>query len=319
MDFGHLISQAYRITIKNRVLWIFGIIAAFFGSGPQFFNFPPSMNFNFTGAGAMNESSSMPDFGFISYIKPEAWLLLLILIFLIIFGIVLVVVYFQTWSYGALVSQTLNIIAGKPASFKAGKKSGEKFFWRVLGFRILVGLILIPAILVLAIPPLLFFIAGMEVLAIAFAVIDVVILIFGLFIYAIVAGIASEFGLRLMIERDLAVVDSIKQGLHLFRYNLGKSLLVWLVNVALGFVVVFPFIFISLFFFIFGFVVFLLNPWLVIIPIVIFMTVLAFLGGLWNVFLFSYWSLAFNEIKKGGAIDAARTNSTASSAGPSPG
>ena len=249
----------------------------------------------------------MPDFGFLTYIKAEDWLLIIMLVVFVLSAVILLFVYLQMWAYAALVSQTLNVVKGKKVSFKEGKEMGEKFFWRVLGFRVLLGLMIIPAIILLAVPPLLFFVAGVEMLAIVFLVISTVIFIFGVFAYAVVSGIVSEFGLREMIENDFGIIDSMKRGMRMFRGNLGSSILIFLVNTALGFAIAIPFVFVSLVLFLMGFVFFAINPWLIVIPILIFVTFLVVAGGIWNVFIFSYWSLAYNQLKRGG-----RTNSVTS-------
>ena len=299
MDYGHLISQAFQITLKNKFLWIFGIIGAIFGASPQFFNFPPSFDFNFSG---MESMDSTPEFmgklGFIGHILPEDWFLLIILGVLVFSAIILVSVYFQIWSHVALVSQTLNLASGRTGSFREGRQTGERLFWKVLGLRLLIGLVLLPAILLLAIPPLLFFVAGINALAIAFLIIDGMIFFIGIFVYAVVASIVTEFSVRLLVEKNFGVVDSILRGLHLFRNHLGESLLVWVISMALGFVIAIPIIFVSIFFFVFGLVSFLINPWLVVAPVIVFLVVLVVIGGVWTAFLFSYWSLAYKQISE---------------------
>ena len=67
-------------------------------------------------------------------------------------------------------------------------------------------------------------------------------------------------------------------------------------------------------FLIVGVVFFLLNPWLVLIPIILFLVTISIFGGIWNVFAFSYWSLAYTQIVKGGGENAARSDGAAGSA-----
>lgn len=300
MDYGQLISQAYRITIKNRFLWIFGIIGAVFGASPQFFNFPSSFNFDPFGLeGFPSESPKIVnELAFIEHVRPEDWLLLIVLGVLVFSLVIIISVYFQIWSYTALASQTLNIVRGKSGSFREGKHIGERLFWKVLGLKLLIGLVVLPAILLLAIPPLLFFIAGVNSLAIAFLIIDGMIFFIGIFIYAVMSSIVTEFSVRILIENNFGVIDSILRGLHLFRNHLGESLLVWVINMALGFVIAIPFIFVSIVFFVIGLVSFIINPWFVLVPIIVFLGILAVIGGVWTVFLFSYWSLAYKHISE---------------------
>jgi len=311
MDFGHLISESFRITLKYKVLWIFGIVSAIFGGFPQAFNFSFNMPGGFGSSSGMMDDSKDTTFtglDFVKYIDPNTLALVVALMVIIFLTVIFVVIYIQTWAYAALISQTLNIVKRKTPTFKEGKEIGEKFFWRIFLFRFVFGLVLIPVILLLFILPLLFFMVGQNGLAIAFGIIEIMIFIIGIMIYAVAVGIISEFGIRKMIESNLKVIESIELGWHLLRDNLGKSLLVWLVNIALGFALGFAFFIIMMVFLIVGVVFFLLNPWLVLIPIILFLVTISIFGGIWNVFAFSYWSLAYTQLVKGGGVDAARSD-----------
>lgn len=290
-------------------------MAAIFGGVPNVFNFSFNLPRGFPGSSETETRSEefSSSLGFISHIDSLVWLVLIALAVVVILTIILVALYFQTWAYAGLVSQTLNILKEEPVTFKKGKEVGEKFFWRIVGFRFLFGLAVVPVVVIFVAIPFLFFMAGLNTFAIVFVIIEVLLFVLGLIVYAVAVGIISEFGVRKMIEGDLKIVESIKEGWYLFRDNLGPSLLVWLVSVALGFVLVFPVIFIAIFFLVFGVIFFIINPWLVMIPAVFFITAFAFVGGLWNVFSASYWSLAYKQLlEKGGVENAARTNKAAS-------
>jgi hypothetical protein len=313
MDFSHLITEAYRITRQNKVLWIFGVIAAIFGGFPNVFNFTFNLPSGFPGSDGKDTSTEefSSSLGFISHIDSSVWLVIIALAVVVILTIVLVALYFQTWAYAGLVSQTLNVIKGKSVTFKGGKEVGEKFFWRIVGFRFLFGLAVVPILVVFVAIPVLFFMAGLNAFAVAFIIIEVMLFMLGIIVYSVAVGIISEFGLRKMLEGDLKIVESIKEGWYLFRNNVSSSLLVWLVSMALGFVLIFPVVFISIFLLVFGVAFFIINPWLAVIPAVFFIAALAFVGGLWNVFAVSYWSLAYKQLlEKGGVANAARTDAT---------
>ena len=320
MDFGHLISESFNITRRNKVLWIFGIISAIFGGATQTFNFSFNMPSGFSpSSGMMTEGKDTAFTGldFVKFIDPNTLLLIIAVIAVIFVTVIFAAIYIQTWAYTALVSQTLNVIKGKSPTFKEGKVIGEKFFWRVFLFRLVFGLVIIPVIILLIIPPLLFFMVGQTGLAIAFGIIDLIIFVLGMIAYAVAVEILSEFGIRKMIEKDLKVRESIELGWQLLRNNLGKSILAWLVNIAIGFVAGFFFFIIIFLFLILGFLLFLINPLLIIIPIIIFLITAAFVSGLLNVFVSSFWSLVYTAILKGedaaGSAEAVGTTASSSS------
>lgn len=300
MDFSQIISQAYQMTLRNRVLWIFGAVSAFFGGFPQAINLPFNISYRVPMEERMGKNSQELEatISAISSLDPGLLMGLAIIGTVAILSIIFVVSYFQTWAYAALVSQTLRIIEGKEASFNKGKEVGEKFFWRIVGFRLFLVLILIPIAVILVIFPVMFFIAGLQMYGFLFTIISLFIFIAGLIVYLVAAGIITEFGLRKMIEKNLSVTESVKEGWYLFRENVGPSLLAWLVHVALNFIIVFPFLFIALVALFIGMLFFAINPWLVIIPVIVFLAVLAFVGGIWNTFLFSYWSLVYHSLER---------------------
>lgn len=308
MDFGHLISESFNITRKHKVLWLFGIISAIFGGASQTFNFSFNIPSGFSpSSGMMTEGKDTAFTGldFVKFIDPNTLVLVIAVIAVIFVTIIFAAIYIQTWAYTALVSQTLSVIRGKSPTFKEGKVIGEKFFWRVFLFRLVFGLVLIPVILLLIIPPLLFFMVGQTGLAIAFGIIDLIIFVLGLIAYSVAVGILSEFGIRGMIENDLKVRESVELGWQLLRNNLGKSVLAWLVNIAIGFVAGIFFFIIIFLFLILGILLFLINPLLIVIPIIIFLITAVFVSGILNVFVSSFWSLVYTDILKG--EDAARS------------
>ncbi|MEX0616295.1 MAG: hypothetical protein WD231_00615 [Candidatus Woykebacteria bacterium] len=302
MDFNHLIAEAYKITLKNKVLWIFGVVVAVFGGFPQVFTY----NFNFpvgpTGSAEMEKSAqNMPKaMQFLEFVDPSKLLLLVGLALIIFLTLFLVSIYLQTWATAALISQTLGVLKGESIDFKKGSLAGEKYFSRILLFRFILMAPLLPIILVLVGVPLMFFLADLKLFAAIFMILDILILIIGLIAYSVVVGIVSEFGFRRMIERDLGVVESAKQGWELFRENLGTSLTVWIVNLALSFVISLPISILVFIFVVLGIPFFMVNPWLIVVPVLAFLAVGTFVGGLWNVFLFSYWSLAYNRVSRKG-------------------
>lgn len=302
MDFGQLISKSFQITLKHRVLWIFGVVLAIVGGFPNAFNF----SFNFPSDFNSFESEPPKIFSSlesIKYIDSSSIIMLIIVALLVLVGITFLTIYLQFWSQAALLSQTLSAIHARAATFKEGKEMGEKFFWRFFGFRILLGLIVIPIVLLFVLFPLVLFLVGLTPFAIFFGVIEIIIFIIGIIVYIIIASIVSELGLREMVERDLGVVDSIRFGWELFKNNLGDSLLVWLVSIAAGFIISFPILISAAILAPLGIGLFFINPWLIAIPIALFIVAFLIIGGVWNVFLAAYWGLAYNVLVNKGGVN----------------
>ncbi len=301
MDFSQLISEAFNITRRNRALWIFGAISAIFGAGPPFINFIFSFPTNFGTSSNMNDfqNSMSTNFDFLKYIDSSVWATIVIAGLIALLAISFFFLYVQIWSFVALVAQTLGLTEGKSVSFRQAWQIGEKYFWRVVGVWSILSLIVLPPIILFIALPVMFFVAGLNVFALIIGAIEVLIFIVALMLYLIVASIMVEFSVRKIVDSDTGVLESIKESWWLFRGSSGKSFLVWLVNVALGFFLGFAFLLASAVFFFIGVAAVAISVWLVVLPIVGFVLTIIFISMLWSVFSTSYWTLAYRQLSKG--------------------
>ena len=160
MDFGHLISESFHITLKYKVLWIFGIISAIFGGFPQAFNFSFNMSGGFGSSSGMvddRKDTIFTGLDFVKYIDPDTLAFVIALMVIVFLTIIFFAIYIQTWAYAALISQTLNIVKGKTPTFKEGKVIGGKIFLENISFQICIWISTHPSYIVTTYPPRFFF------------------------------------------------------------------------------------------------------------------------------------------------------------------
>jgi hypothetical protein len=245
MNYGEIIKEAFWITLRNRFLWFFG----FFISGGI-----GSSNFNPSAGGPGDFDGGLGD-------APPAWfseatqwvtdnLALVITVIVAVGVLVLVFIVLTLISQGALAESVAALHRGEARRFSSAWRAGSSNFWRVLGqalLFILIGLVLFIGlallVLVLFVPLSLLFGAissdtgsGLLLSAVLIGLFIILgLFFFVLFIALVVAFyIVGQLALRELVVGGKRVLESIGAGYRLFRRNLGRSLLIWLIQVAIS-------------------------------------------------------------------------------------
>ncbi|MBA2693253.1 MAG: hypothetical protein H0U65_12310 [Rubrobacter sp.] len=222
-SYGDVIRDSFRISWRNKFLWFFGFFAA---------------------GGATNISSNFSNVptNFGGGLPP--WVennLTAIIVFAAVLAVVLILalVFLYLVSVGGLTGSVAAISRGEERRFGSTFRAGMSSLWRVLGQIIL--LFLIGLGLTIAI----FLVAGLPIL-LTFLLTDsttariVVGILFGLFgVLLLIAvfvpfAIIGQYALRALVIDGSGVAGGIREGYDLFRRNIGKSLLLWLINVGLS-------------------------------------------------------------------------------------
>jgi hypothetical protein len=227
MNYGDLLSEAFRLTWRNRYLWFFGF---FIAGGGGSFNFPA----NFGGEEVRNPFG--PVAGPLQWISDNLVLFLTVVISVIVL-LALVFLVLSIISQGALAESIAALHRGETRGFGSAFRAGTANFWRVLGLKVLFFLIALGLLLVIFLPVVLGALAafsltdstGLRVLAVVLGVLFVFVALVVVFLpFAIV----NQFGLRELVVSRRRITESIAGGFRLFRRNIGRSLLVWLIQLA---------------------------------------------------------------------------------------
>jgi hypothetical protein len=245
MNYGDLIKDAFWITLRNRFLWFFGFFAGGTSAGGGNFSFPSGGSggidyddFGESGPGDFGgPSSAAPGF------DPGQWifdnLALILAIGALVALIALFFIVMSLMSQGALAESVAAIDRGENRRFSSALRAGVSNFWRVLGYYLLFILIALGLLLAIGVPLALLAAgvfagtesAGARILTVVLAGLVGIPLLIVVFIPLSIIG---QFALREIVVRRERVVASIGSGYRLFRRNLGKSLLVWLIQLAIS-------------------------------------------------------------------------------------
>ena len=228
MNYGEIISEAFRLTWRNRFLWFFG----FFVGGGAFFNIPNGVS-NFRGPGRTGPSGDQIG----RFVSENVGLIVALAALAVV--LVLVWIFLSLISQGALADGVAALHRGEERRFSSAFRAGLSNFWRVLGFTILLFLISFGIVL------LIFLIAALLVFGVFAAtyssgariavIILVALLAIGLFIVIFIPlSIIWQLALRALVVDREGVFGSLRDSYGIFRRRLGQSLLVWLIGVALA-------------------------------------------------------------------------------------
>lgn len=235
MDFGNVLSRAWRIIWDNKVLWIFGILAGCGSTSGSSGNFqssfqtdaPPEMQRFF------NNFANLPD-----------WQIALIIgaIILVILILVIIAIFLGTIGRIGLIrgtyqadQQGIRVVFGELFS------GSMPYFWRVFGLNLLVGIAYILFIVVLLVP---LFIA-LTVITFGIGLICLIPLLCLLVPLSwLVNVIVEQANIAIVIE-DIGIFDGLQRGWEVFRNNFGAMIVMALilylgVNLIVGFIIGLP-------------------------------------------------------------------------------
>lgn len=291
MDYGAILSRAWKITWNNKILWLFGLFA---GTGASF-NFrgggSRDGNGGFTGgpggADVQRQIERLLD-------RPEVVAAILAVAALVIL-IAIAFFILSVIARGGLIGGIRIADDNGQVTFGEAWSIGLRYFWRMLGM----VLLLIAPILVLA---LLAVVIGVLTFGLGLVCLLPLICVF-VILYIPYAGVIWLGQIGVVVE-DLKVFDGMKRGWELLKTNIGPviivGLLLFVIGFLIGFVVLVPLVVIA----IPAIVAFMANPRDPNIPLIVgsivaflcFLPVLWVLSGMINTWIYSVWTLVYREL-----------------------
>ncbi len=229
MDFGEVLSSAWRIIWKHKILWIFGIFAGCSrgggGGGGNSGN-------QFSSRGGPNPYPQFNEFAnqFGNWIGNHLWVVaLFILVVLVLF---LLALFLGTIGRIGLIRGTFKADGGaEHLGFMELWDESLRYFWRIFVLALLVGLaalIVVFALVALGI--------GAAVLTFGIGFLCVLPLFCVLFLALVFAGIVIQQAEAAIVIENLGIMDGVRRGWDVVKTHLGPILLMWLILVVIGFV-----------------------------------------------------------------------------------
>lgn len=223
MDYGKVLGRAWQIIWKNKVLWLFGILASCSnggGSGGSSFN--SSSNFQTDSGDIGNLPPQVERFfrqmsAYFDRITEDQIILYVLIFCAFILAIALLFWFISIFGRTALVKGTLDAEAGQTLGFRSLWKATSPYYRRALGLNFLLSLIPFTVVLLLVGLGIL---AGVVTAGIGLiCLVPIFCLMVPLFIaYSVYVEIANVS----LVTEDLDVSTAISRGWAVFRNNLGS-------------------------------------------------------------------------------------------------
>jgi hypothetical protein len=227
MQYGEIISRSFTIMWRHRYLWLLAVLGgADVGSGGFTGGNPASIG------NLVNNSSGAPDPR--QFLQDNLVPIVVIAILVLLFFLAIFILSCVTT--GALVRASAEHDAERPFGLGMAWRAGVGTFWPILLLR-LIGLLW--AVVVVAVIGT-FVVLGLATYASGSSaalagVISLGILAgIALVVLSIPVGLAFILATRAIVLEQLGAVAGLVRGFQLLRARLGRTLLAWLVQVAVG-------------------------------------------------------------------------------------
>lgn len=310
LDFGAILSRAWKITWENKVLWIFGILAAM-GNGAAG-----------GGGGAGGGDGGGRDFGpgglelppparrFVESPDPRI-IAIVIGVICVLVLIALVLFVLSIIGRGGLIGGVRLADDNGRVTFGEAWRVGLRNFWRVFLIGLIVGVVVIGLVLILLVPGIFFSITIIGLLC-------GLPLIFAFVVAAIVLGIVAYFAQIAAVVEDLSVTAALGRAWEVIRANLGDIIILGIVLIVaqavIGVVIALPVIvtLIPIVFAVIGFINESQNMavgGLIVAGLcfVAYLPVLIVLGGVLETWITSAWTLAYRQFLRPMAAPGAQS------------
>jgi hypothetical protein len=233
LDYGSVLTRAWNIAWKNRVLWLFGILASCGrggggngGGGGGGTNFDP------------NNPPITPDGQFVmppefeqtfGNIDPTIFIITIICLALLISVVVLII---QTLGTGGLIGGIDRADATGSVNFGEAWGVATAKFLPLLGLTLIIFVISLAAALLVIVPGVL-----LSVATLGFGLLCFLPLICVFVIIALLFGLVVQFAQIGVVIDNLPVIDSLRRGWEVFRANLANTVILAIILGVISFVI----------------------------------------------------------------------------------
>jgi len=220
MDIGYVLTRAWQIIWKHKVLWIFGILAGCTGNGGGGNNFRTS----FQGETPQQYQQFIRPFENM----PQWEVALLIgLAILVILVLVVLSIFLSTVGRIGLIRGTQQVEGGTTSVIFGELFSGSMpYFWRVFGLGLLVGLLVLVVGAIFAVLA----VAGVAV-TLGLGLLCLIPLLCVLVpVIWFVTVIVEQASIAIVVE-NLGIMDGLRRGWEVVRANLGTMIIMALILV----------------------------------------------------------------------------------------
>jgi hypothetical protein len=227
MNYSEILSRAWQIIWKHKVLWIFGILAGCASSGGGGGGGGGNTNFSRDGQAPsqlqpyLNQAKAYFD-----SVPLQTWILIAIGIALLVLILVVLAIFLGTIGRIALIRGAQQADQDLEARLTFGElfKGSRPYFWRVFLLNLLVGLVFFVVGILLAVGAIL----GV-VVTLGIGILCLIPLLCLLVPVAIVISVVIEQATIAIVVENLGVLDGLRRGWEVVKTNAGPMVVMWLI------------------------------------------------------------------------------------------
>jgi hypothetical protein len=234
MDYGKVLSRAWQITWRWKILWILGFLSAM-GQG-----------WNWGGNPSYSTDASDWGYRFQGYVPPRVWAVIAgVACLVLLIGIALWVV--SIIARGGLIAGVQQVEDEGSTGFRQAWRVGVKRFWTLFGISILTAIpIFILVVAGIAALVAVFVGSGFAIdarnnaiggLGIATGILCGGLFCCGMIVVGIVLSQIQIYADRAAVLEGLGWIDAFKRGWQVIRENLGPTIIFWLIFLVIGLII----------------------------------------------------------------------------------
>ena len=231
MQYWEIVTRSFRIPWRHKYLWLIALFSGEGGAGG-------SLNYNYN-PGATSSNGRLPFNAAQFQEQVTTWITdhIGLLVLIAIVWLILVVAFFILGAIceGATVRASAEHDAERQFGLGWAWRSGLATMWAIVRFRLLLVLLYLPILLVIVglVASIVIAVAnhgGGAVGAIfLFALLTLISVPYAIYLFFL-----DRLGLRALVLEQLRAVPSIARAHRLLFKRLGRTLLVWLLSIAVG-------------------------------------------------------------------------------------
>lgn len=223
MNYGEVLRRSWEIVWKHKVLWIFGILASCGSGGGGGGN----SGFRISSRGELPPRAEQ--FFERTFGQFSDWQIAMIVLAIIVFLLLLAVIFIFLGTMGriGLIKGTLEAQAGaETLAFGTLFSDGLRYFWRLFGLNLLVGLAVVAAWILIG----LMVVAG-AIVTLGIGLVCLIPLICLLVpVTWLVQVVLEQANVALVVE-DLGILEALQRGWSVFREHIGEMIVMALILV----------------------------------------------------------------------------------------
>lgn len=305
IDIAKILKRAYEIVIKNKYLWLLGLLAG--GGGISLYNggsgFSGLDQENIFKGGediSVNRASDLAGKVLGDYTGITSDILMAIVIAVLIFAIIMI--YLSITAKGAILSAVDEIDADKKVALGEAWRSGKKYFWRLFWLSVITSLIVFVPIAVVVGVSVALYLSGLKVTAVIIGVLFALVFVIGL----IYLSLFYPYAERMLVLENISTTQSLKDGVAFFNKNWKEAVIMYLVmiavNIGISFVLLIVGSIIVIVLGLLGVAIYYASHvlvWIYAVPVgLVLIAILLIISGIIASYNSAVYTLTYKEIKK---------------------